>query len=526
VSDHNDGHRRAVDARITRVVVYEDRAEVTREVDVELPVGSAVVVVRGVSALVSDKHVVARVVPAVGEAFVNDVRVERRIEQVTSSLAQRRALTFAEVEALDDAIDTAKRTLEDARRQRTALDASARTLHIQLARAAGEGLGDVEEWQRTHSAITNDLQRAGAAVHAARVALTDAMRARQEHSGAVPPPAVTSSKPPPPPRAVADLVLRVQSEGGPAHLIVQTLLPCAAWRPMHEAHLLDDGTRVRFETHASVWQKTGESWDDVTLTLSTERPSGGAQVPTLDEDRLALRDKTAQERKVILVEHRDEEVPKSASEGSAPGVDDGGEPRVFRVEHAHIVDDGRPARVTVGSFTAPCTSAHLAMPDVSTSVFLRASFRNAGAVPVLAGPVTLLQDGAYVGVGDVLFVGVDETLDLGFGANDQLRLRMERTTQLDKKTLGKDVTHFIRTCTLQSVADVPMRVQVRMRMPVSEVKQVRVLPSTHLCTHGVPTPDESGMVQIPVDLLPGSTRVVALAFSFDTTGDVRMPDPW
>ena len=69
------------------------------------------------------------------------------------------------------------------------------------------------------------------------------------------------------------------------------------------------------------------------------------------------------------------------------------------------------------------------------------------------------------------------------------------------------------------------RVLVHLRLPVSEVKQLKVLASPSHTTIEA-NADEHGVVRIPVDLAPNVEKKLALAFSFDTSGDVRIPDPW
>jgi hypothetical protein len=95
----------------------------------------------------------------------------------------------------------------------------------------------------------------------------------------------------------------------------------------------------------------------------------------------------------------------------------------------------------------------------------------------------------------------------------------------DKKVVGKDVVHFLRDATLTQTGAVPERVLVHLRMPVSEVKQLKVLPSPQHSTVET-SADEHGILRVPVELAANSDQKLTVAFSFDTSGDVRIPDPW
>jgi uncharacterized protein (TIGR02231 family) len=323
----------------------------------------------------------------------------------------------------------------------------------------------------------------------------------------------------------ADLVVNVTGDEENVVLRVGALLPCALWRPSHDAHLMEG--KVAWETFATVWQHTGEDWRDVELILSTARPSAGAQLPRLDEDRLTLRAKTAQERKVIQVEHRQEAVSRQDLKGGAPGVYDGGVARTFKpAGRVTIPSDGRPHRVAVGGFEAPASSELVSFPELAPRVYLRASFKNTAGHPLLAGPVTLMHRGGCVGTGDVPYVGQGESLDVSFGSDDRFTVRHTRRRVEQEKLLRSDVTHFVTEVELQHTGQGAERILVMLRVPVSEVAQLKVLPSPAHSTEGLPPADGDGLVKIPLRLNPGDTSTTRLAFHFDTSGDVRVPDPW
>jgi uncharacterized protein (TIGR02231 family) len=540
VSDATSTRTIEAATRIVRVTAYEDRADVVREGEVTLPAGGCVVIVRGLSAVVSDEHVVARLTArdGAGVAHVNDVRVDRRIVGGDDELAARRAAQQKELEALDDEVRAASAELA---RVDEALEASEHALRRWAhgaSIATGRGQADAKAWREGLAAFEKDLASLVEERGEAR-ALLDSVRRRRQRAAESRGPKPTGQ------RTVSDVVLRIStSAAGAFQLSLSTLLPCAAWRPTHEAWLLPAGAdaganarRVRFTTYAAVWNRSGEPWDDVELVLSTARPSAGAELPPLRADRLTLRQKTAEERKTIVVEHREESVPKSATQGTAPGVDDGGQARTFRAMKAHVPDDGRPHRVEIGVFEAPAIVERVAYPELVPQVFLRASLKNPGPAPILAGAVTLVvADGSaglgggstWVGTGDVLYVGAGESFDLSFGSDDRFLVRTKKRRVEDKKLVGKDVVHFLREATLSQTGTTSERVVVHLRVPVSEVKQLRVLPSPQHSTvlPDEALPDEHGVVRIPIDLAPGVEKKLVLAFSFDASGDVRIPDPW
>ncbi len=514
----------------TRVTLYEDRGELLREAVVVLAPGTVSIIVEATTAVVSDRHVTARLQAIEGgEAHVDDVRVHRRFIGAVDRTSEARAALAAKVSEADRLVAERLGVYDRARAARAAVDASMARWLTLAARSAGNGVAVRPAMEDAMRRFADEMKAKDAGVDAGRRAWSDATKAAQALRAQLEPAKAGDDK------LVADLVVRASSTtGGRFRLIVQSLVPCALWRPAHEAELLsrsaDGAGHVRFTTYASVWQRTGEDWNDIDLVLSTARPGAGAHLPRLDADRLTLRMKTPEEKKTIVVEHREESVAKAdrgAGASKAPGVDDGGVPRVLApAAKVTIPSDGRPKKVAVASFQAAAKLARVAFPELSSLVFLRATLTNEGAQPILAGPVTLLEEGAYTGTGDVLYTGSGEVFDLSLGSDDRFQVRGKRRRIEEEKMLQKNKVHFAQEATISSTATQPERIEVQFRLPLSEVKQLKIAPSPQHTTPSLPPPDEHGVVRTTVDVKPGEEKKLTVGFSFDASGDVRIPDPW
>jgi uncharacterized protein (TIGR02231 family) len=95
-----------------------------------------------------------------------------------------------------------------------------------------------------------------------------------------------------------------------------------------------------------------------------------------------------------------------------------------------------PGRVSVGASEgarALRISTATIAPDLSVraapvkdpTAFLEASFRQSEDAPLLPGRVAIYRDGVFVGRGQMATVSKDETVRLGFGADDKVKI--ERT---------------------------------------------------------------------------------------------------
>ncbi|MFE7074819.1 DUF4139 domain-containing protein [Streptomyces sp. NPDC057620] len=330
-----------------------------------------------------------------------------------------------------------------------------------------------------------------------------------------------------PTELVAHVELTVQAEtAGPVGLRLSHLLPCALWRPAYRAVL--DGDRLTLETDAMVWQRTGEDWSDVRLTLSTARSAQATEPPRLGQDRLTLRDRSSAERRTVDVELREEEIGDlgPAPVLGLPGVDDAGETRVFRAPApVSVPGDGRAHRVPLSAFTTAAGTEYACSPELSPLVTQVVRFDNRSGHALLAGPVDLVRGGGFVGRATLGFAAPGAPVELAFGSSDDFRVvrhsEESRTSAgLSQRTV---VTRTVRLHLSHFAApgdDDERAVVLRERVPVSEVSGVEVRVRGDVCSPAPDILDAEGIARWNVTVPPGGRRTVTLAYEISASGKV------
>ncbi|MFI8965992.1 DUF4139 domain-containing protein [Streptomyces sp. NPDC053493] len=330
----------------------------------------------------------------------------------------------------------------------------------------------------------------------------------------------------------AELVAHVEltvsaSAAGKARLRLSHLTPCALWRPAYRAVL--DGDALALETDAVVWQHTGEDWSDVRLTLSTARSALATEPPRLTEDRLALKDRSAAERRTIDVAVREEE---TGSLGplpvlGLPGVDDGGEARVLHSPvPVSVRADGRAHRVPLSSFRTAASSEYACAPELSPLVTQVVRFDNRSGHALLAGPVDLVRGGGFVGRGTLDFTPPGAPAELAFGSRDDHRVVRAYEESRDTAGMADRRTVVTRTVRLHlSRFSAPGElgdrvVTVRERVPVPEVSAVEVRLREEACSPVPDAVDADGIVRWDVALPPGGRRTVTLVYEVSAKANV------
>jgi hypothetical protein len=514
VSDATQNPPQRIALPIRRVTLFEDRGELLRQARVDLPAGRSTLRAEGLTALMSDAHLTARLAEPVDGVHIEDVRIER--VHRTPDRPSRPDDLAAELHAADRALAQAERAVAHAEHRRNA----ALGLMERYARQAAKTLwtpNGAPGWREGLTRLEAALESAESALVAARI---ERRKAAEEHEQRAAQVRQTESQVT---VLTGQLSVHVFAKTPcTVEICVTGLVPCALWRPSHEARLVDD--RLHWSSSATVWQNTGEDWQDVELVLSTDRPGSGATLPDLQPDTLRLQAK-AHRRRVVL-KHREQAV-RRADDALVPGIYDGGEARMFSVaERVTVLSDGRPHRIATHHFEADVRLGLAARPEVSPHVFWLAESENRGAVPLLAGPVTLVRDGTYVGVGDLAYVAPGEPFELSFGSDDRFRLHARRTREIEERRLARDRTHFVTEVDLHYAGAERATTRVYLRMPVSEIKQLQVHPSKAYSSTWPLRPDADGLIRVPATLEPGEKITLSVGFHLESSGDVVLPDPW
>jgi uncharacterized protein (TIGR02231 family) len=254
----------------------------------------------------------------------------------------------------------------------------------------------------------------------------------------------------------------------------------------------------------------------------------------LHEDVLTLRERSAEERRTVEVNLREEEIrtvggASPASPAVLPGLHDGGDVRVLTAPHpVSVPSDHRPHRVHVTSFTAPCTVENSAAPELSPLVVTTARLANTSGHVLLAGPVDLVRGSGFVGRGTLEFAGAGEEFEVAFGSEDTFRV--VRHTEESRDTTGlaainqrtvltRRVQLFVSR--LDARADAPEReITVRERVPVSEVSAVEVDLRPAECDPQPDSFDAEGIARYTLHLAPGEHREIALTYDITASSSV------
>lgn len=515
------------EAPVAAVCVLEDRAQVTRRAILTLKEGSQAIAVAGVTPLIADRTVRCRLHPvqaadvdatAAHETRVLSLQVERRYV-VRGARPERESDLRAAIETLVDeyleVYDTAQALAHE--RKLLANGGAQLTKHMRNRLGLGqfdEGWGaEIRQLMERRADLETQLmsqqwQQEDRQTKLQRLydELRMALQPVSEYQAAL----------------VTDVSV---ATAGSYRVEWEYLVPCALWRPAYVAELdqSDSPAQVDWTSSGTVWQATGEDWQNIELSLSTARPTLGAELPLLEDDLLRSREKTEEEKDTIQVTSRDEviastETAAADASDTPPGLDDGGEARTFVVpEKANVPSDGRPHRLTFESWSVVSETELLCLPERAEFVFLRSLQDNPSRQPLLAGPVALVKNRGFVGHSSIRYVAPGERFALSWGSEDDLVVLRQVMRQHEEKGLRKHHQHRFRIeVYIANHSANAQTLRIVERLPVSELAQVKVDVQKEKTTPAFDK-DNQGLVSWKRSLPAGGEERIRLAF------DVLMP---
>ena len=507
-----------VDASSTvdAVTVYPDGASVTRVITLDLPSGDSTLVAKDFPLSLDPSSLRVE-----GEAEAKltigsiDTRQPRAAPPVNLPELDKRIEALKDERAnLQGAIDAAK-----ARRQFAA----------RFAEAAPVGIGDkgearpISEWRAAFAAVSEEIATADTAIREAERKQRDIDReiARLESDRAAKPP--------------SKLEVRVElaaAAATKATLRVTYSVRNARWTPIYDARL-DTGAKDRKPSlelvrRAEVTQSTGEDWSNVALGVSTVRIARGGSAPELNSLLVQYPQppRPVPMSGAVSESTRPSPMLRSAQAAKAADAFDQRERADEQQAVAELGDFQTtfkiPGRVSLGAsegvkslrigsrVIAPELTIRSA-PVADPMAFLEASFKQAEDAPLLPGRVAIYRDGVFVGRGKIASAGKDETVRLGFGADDKVKIersvvkRNEGSAGLIVTTSKTDERSF--KTSIRNGHDFPIRVAIEDQLPVSENEEIAVemLPQTTPPT-ATNLRDKRGVLQWTFDAKPGELK--------------------
>jgi uncharacterized protein (TIGR02231 family) len=525
-------------SKITAVTVYSDRAWITRSASVDLPAGETTVVFENLPPGLFEDSASAAV--RSGSARILGLELQRKYSNEPRE-AKTRELT-KELEGLDDKAAEVRERIEVARKQ---LEFADKLQFFQADKASKElSIKEAKpgEWDGVLKFIGRVELEQRAAVRRAEIETREIGRLIAAKRGELAQVNAANAS------QSLSVSLRVSAkEAGPAVVELRYLIGGATWRPSYDARADVAAREIELTYYGTVTQSTGEDWTGVKMSLSTAKPSIGAQMTELspiyltpgavlpslqenDEDRRFSRAKKAGLGSMNQMMNGGAgaggalaDMAPAASAPAAPPPNAGwetaaaqteGPAALYEVAGVISVPSGeRPQRATISVDRFKAELSYIAAPKAQPYAFLKASVRNQTQNQLLPGPVNVFLAGNFIGQASLNSIAPQQEFPLHLGIDNRLKIKRELLTDKSHDSMwGKKlVLAQSFRITVENYTGQPQTALIYDQIPVSRDGSIEV---RHFKAELPPTAtkDETGELSWKLDLPQGAKRVIEFGY--------------
>ncbi|HVB20943.1 MAG TPA: mucoidy inhibitor MuiA family protein [Ktedonobacteraceae bacterium] len=562
-----------LNAPITDVTVYSDRALITRRGTIELEVGEHELRINNLPQFLRDSLRAAGQGPQ-GTRILNvDVTTAFYSQPPEAELRTLQS----ELEALvqnKQLLEARQSALNDRRQWLRALGEQSRDFAKGLAQGQMKPQDCADFFSFTAAQALQDAEAAqGLEVQLKQVNLEIGAKKReiaQQQGGTFPD------------RLAANVTVEI-AQAGELALDLSYLVMGASWHPQYDVRVqMSDEQNVSEVSHngqtgqpnetgevdltyvAIVQQSTGERWQDVALSLSTARPSLAAVLPELEPWYLNVYNPTPLVRGPMFARTSmsapqglsygapmsSEQTVKVPAIGTAAAtsmadtlpemeqpalppplpasiatttVEQTGTALIFRAGRSvDIPSDNSPHKTTIARDNLPCSFDYVCAPVLEENVHLRATIVNTTDRVLLSGDASIFLGGEYVGTTKVKMIAPTERFKIFLGIDDGIKVKRELTDRsVDKGSMLQAAirrTTYAYRITVHNYARVRRNIVVRDHLPVSQHERIKVKVQNVL-----PLPHERTKLEILVwkfALLADAEQIIDYRFVVEHPQDV------
>ena len=276
----------------------------------------------------------------------------------------------------------------------------------------------------------------------------------------------------------------------------------ASWSPTYAIRASKDTSDIQIDYDAEIYQRTGEVWKDVSITLSTAQPQDSVTPPmprpwlvdiyepvVLGAELKSVADappnpSAGRGRNALSLgaSHAYDEIEAYAelTEAAGAATVEGGGPAVnFVIPRTLIVPSNAKEKITtaIASISMESDSYRVAVPMLTDKVFIQSEVKNTSEFILLPGHASIFYGSDYVGKTHLATVTPNETFEVNLGVDEMMSAQR---TLVEKQTgntglfgSGKQ-TKFDYRIELSNGHGNAIDTRVWDRMPISQNEKIEI----------------------------------------------------
>ncbi len=316
----------------------------------------------------------------------------------------------------------------------------------------------------------------------------------------------------------------------------------AGWFPNYDVRVKDVTGPLSVLMNANVFQRSGETWSNIPLLLSTGNPNDNATPPRLQPWMLGFYDPSVSFRRQAKPGLNSGRITDDKNQSVAAGVEVSGYKKqqkesiqtveaitqfqpttmVFRIDDKYTLEtDGKTTTIGIRQFEIPVDYDYYSAPKADPSAFLTAKIMNWQDYDLQPGEANLYFEGTYLGKTYIDLGSVADTLSLSLGKDNGIKVSRKLVKEFSaKKLIGSSRTETKDyEISVRNTKRVPLHIRIQDQVPVSTDKEISV--------EDIKAPDaqidkDTGMVTWAITLSPGQEKKLRTSYSVKYPGDRKV----
>lgn len=337
-------------------------------------------------------------------------------------------------------------------------------------------------------------------------------------------------------RNTSEILVTLQADAPtPVELDVNYVVGNAGWNPVYDLRAMDTKSPIQLAYKASVFQSTGEEWNNVHVVLSTANPNLGGLKPELAAWYLEFYQPVAMRGYSSKRKESGQPAAMRAMAGAPAEMkaEDVLEEAITTADYTTVVETSlnvefdisipqtvasgsKPTVVDVKSNSVNAAYEYAVAPKLDLDAFLLAKVTGWEDLNLLPGEANIFFEGTFVGKTFIDPNNIRDTLSVSLGRDKRIVVKREKVKGLNsRKVIGtNEKQESAWEITVRNTKTDPVKIVVEDQIPVSQNSQIEV---TVIDLGGAKQDIYSGKLTWKLNLKPTENKKLSYKF------EVRYP---
>jgi uncharacterized protein (TIGR02231 family) len=330
-------------------------------------------------------------------------------------------------------------------------------------------------------------------------------------------------------RNTSEIVISVSSEvSGAAELEVNYVVANAGWYAVYDLRGINTKSPVQLNYKANVYQNTGEEWNSVKLKLSTANPSLGGLKPELFPwylnfnqfvyrtqplmlEELSIPKGVVTKERVRKIDIVAEEAPAMTSSQFVTTVQTSLNTE-FEIGLPYTVSSSaKPTLVDVRNFEMKAVYEYSTAPKLDQDAFLLAKAVGWEEFSLLPGEANIFFEGTFVVKSYIDPNNTKDTLAISLGRDKRIVVKREKVKDFTSRKViaSNQKDSYAWEISVRNTKAEPVKISIEDQIPVSQNSQIEV---TVIDVAGAKYNKETGKLNWDFTLQPNEDRKIVFKY--------------